>query len=174
MSAPFDPTKLNLDINSEDSPQEAPKKEIDVSADKQQDDILASIEKTENKPAQNKAIVNELAREKPQDDILSTKKDDIEKVIVETDEEIKEVPPVIEKKEEKKLIDINIANLDNIIALIDEKSYDYVLIEPEDAQVKITFRQDNVDRDVRYVKFPIYTSILFNLKQSTGLVMDDT
>ena len=34
--------------------------------------------------------------------------------------------------------------------------------------------QDNIDRDVRYIKFPVYTNILFKLKQLAGLVMDAT
>ena len=58
--------------------------------------------------------------------------------------------------------------------MIEEKNYDYVIIEPEDAIVKVSFKQDNVDRDIKFIKYPVYTNILFKTKQTTGLTMEDT
>ena len=74
---------------------------------------------------------------------------------------------------DKKIIDINIASLDDIVSLIADKEYEYVLVEPEESQVKITFRQDNIDRSIKYVKFPVYTNILFKIKQTTDMVVEN-
>jgi PKD repeat protein len=180
MSAPFDPSKLNLDINSSDIPKEiVPKKSKEVSLETSQEDILESMKKfedTSSKPwvsSQIEESVKEktiIKKEAVQASVPEKKWDSGKNLdIIKAWEEL-----ITEVKEQKKLIDINIASLDNIITLIDEKSYDYVLVEPEDAQVKITFKQDNVDRDVRYIKFPVYTSILFKLKQIAKLIIEDT
>ncbi len=72
------------------------------------------------------------------------------------------------------IIDINITSLEDIVLRITEKEYDFALIEPEDSQVKITFKQDNVDRNIVSIKFPIYSNILFKLKQTLGLVLENT
>lgn len=71
------------------------------------------------------------------------------------------------------LIDINITSLEDIVLIIEKEQYDFCLLEPEDARVKVTFRQDNIDRDVRYIKYPSYTNILFKTKQTTHMVVED-
>jgi PKD repeat protein len=191
MSAPFDPSKLNLDINSSDTPdntlpKETPSKDI-TQASKTPEDILSTVEvktepivekveKTDVKPHLNSSPQgeDEIIKTKPKLQPLSPWGERIQEWGKTKDTGAVEHKLPEEKTEAKKLIDINITSLDNIITLIDEKSYDYVLVEPEDAQVKITFKQDNVDRDVRYVKFPVYTSILFKLKQVAKLIIEDT
>lgn len=73
-----------------------------------------------------------------------------------------------------KIIDINLSSLEDIVIKIHEKEYDFVMIEPEDSQVKITFKQDNIDRNIVYIKYSTYTAILFKLKQIAGLVVENT
>lgn len=198
MSAPFDPSKLNLDINSDDISEEKTSEIINEATtlettpppSKVSEDILESVEiKTETPdstlsqpiPLQDKwkkewSDYSEIEAKQQETD---NKENTLEKKVgnagmrsEKTEIKLKEEKP--EVVVEKKLIDINITSLENIITLIDEKSYDYVLVEPEDIQVKITFRQDNIDKEIKYVKFPVYTSILFKLKQTTSLIMDDT
>ncbi|MCD5375296.1 PKD domain-containing protein [Candidatus Gracilibacteria bacterium] len=197
MSAPFDPSKLNLDINSSDTPNNTTAKEApSVKApedNKSSEDILNTVEvKPENKIAtkqpveekegENKNVTKNETPPTPIEEITEIKantemqQNPVKAIEEDTSEDSADTDNLIpeEKAPEKKLIDINIASLDNIITLIDEKSYDYVIVEPEDAQVKITFKQDNIDRDVRYIKFPVYTSILFKLKQTAKLILEDT
>jgi len=85
---------------------------------------------------------------------------------------IQATPP--KKDDKKKLIDINISSLEDIILYLEDKKYDFATLEPEDMQVKVTFRQDNIEREVKYVKFPVYTNILFKTKQVTKLIIEDT
>ena len=152
MSAPFDPTKLDLDMNK------SPDKEIKVPVSELQNEVIQ--EKTEQDDILNDIVMEETPKER-KEEVKNQSPDSMESGLKE----------IIE---EKKLIDINIESLESIVTLIHEKEHDYVLIEPEDMQVKVTFRQDNIDRDVRYIKFPVYTNILFKLKQLAGLVMDAT
>jgi type II secretory ATPase GspE/PulE/Tfp pilus assembly ATPase PilB-like protein len=89
---------------------------------------------------------------------------------------IPEVKNSTEKKQDdiKQIIDINISSLEDIILYLQDKKYDFVTLEPEEIQIKITFRQDNVEREIKYIKFPVYTNILFKTKQITKLMLEDT
>lgn len=178
MSAPFDPTKFNLDPESPDIPKEKVAPEV-----KTEVDILWDVKITESSPAapddSSEKQVSKPQTEQTQSSITKDPLETVETDIHETDDttqETKKSPEVntIQPVEKQKVIDINIASFENIITLVDEKQYEYVLIEPEDTQVKITFKQDNIDKDVRYIKFPVYTSILFKIKQLTGLTVEDT
>jgi len=200
MSAPFDPSKLNLDPESSEVP------EIEKNANSQatpqsQEDILWKI-KTESTSENIQKQKNEKPKTETSDkseDILNSlnspaqKTTDTPEISQETKQEatqentkmwnildeIEDSSPWEKSSQEKvnekqKIIDINIASLEDIVALINEKEYEFVIIDPEDTQVKITFKQDNIDKDVRYIKFPVYTSILFKIKQATGLTVEDT
>ena len=184
MSAPFDPTKLDLDINNVDktsinSEENNSSKKIRDT----QDDILESIDTMESKDIldsnswKDKSIPQE-------EEIIEVEKKEISKEIdlldqipeknaqnntedVNTEETLSWDTDDSVWASNKKLIDINISSLQDIIILVDEKEYDYVIIEPEDMQVKVTFKQDNIDRDIRYIKYPIYTNILLkNMEQN--------
>ena len=151
------------------------------------------VEKKEvSKKENTQDIVDMIEKSTPKEEKTIQKSHD--PVTVETTSAVPETPTKMEKQEEqaentgkteeknnseaettqKKLIDINISSLEEIASLIDEKQYDYVLIEPEDMQVKITFKQDNIDRDIKYIKFPTYTTILFSIKQHTKMVVEDS
>ncbi len=188
MSAPFDPTKFNLDPDSEETPKQqaskisssddilwsiqVPKTPVDSSTVKKTwtevppapktGDILDTI----NTPKQPETIDIKASNEKKQVNSLPLEEKQLSEKEIKTEAKIPEST--------QKVIDINIASLEDIVTLVSEKEYEYVLIEPQDTQVKITFRQDNIDKDIRYVKFPVYTSILFKIKQLTGLTVEDT
>lgn len=196
MSAPFDPSKLNLDINSDDTPENNAQKtagdqdilwnlEDKIDPKNISEDILAKTDI----PVEKEEIKEKETKETKTPDILkdatvpgvagiassgaSIVKKTIDNTPPENQKETKEIKTP-EEKSPKKIVDINISTLEDIITLIDENKYDYVLIEPEDTQVKVTFKQDNIDRDIKYVKFPIYTNILFKVKQVSKLIMENT
>jgi len=77
------------------------------------------------------------------------------------------VPPA-----EKKIIDINIKSIDDIITLQIDNEYDFTTIEPGEDEVKISFKKDKIEKDVRYVKFPTYNTILVQIKQATKLKVE--
>jgi type II secretory ATPase GspE/PulE/Tfp pilus assembly ATPase PilB-like protein len=64
--------------------------------------------------------------------------------------------------------------LEDIVSKIQDKEYDYVLIEPEETKVKVTFRENNSNKATTYIKFVSYTNILLKLKQLAGLVVENT
>ncbi len=178
MSNHFDPTKLDLSIDNTPGTPNTPDTQVQKSTGNTTHDVLEE-KKQENTQQTPQDILTELpsAQKSP----IQTEKN-VTKEAEHTPTEAKNTNTTpeavqaegVQKEEVKKIIDINISNLEDLILLLEDKKYDYVTLEPEDTQVKIIFRQDNVQRDVRYVKFPVYTNILFKLKQSTGLIIEDT
>ena len=55
-----------------------------------------------------------------------------------------------------------------------EKEYDFVVIEPEESEVKLSFRKENIERSAVYIKYPVYTTLLFQIKQAAGLLVENT
>ena len=82
---------------------------------------------------------------------------------------IKETAP-----EEKIIFDINIDSLEYLIKYLISKQYDFFTLEPTDSEVKVSFRKDNKEEEVKYIKFPIYTNILLRAKAITKLKIEDT
>jgi PKD repeat protein len=81
----------------------------------------------------------------------------------------------IKKIEEEKIIfDININFLQDILNIIIDKKYDFVVFEPNDKSVKITFKKDGVDADIRHIKYPTYSNIVIKVKQITKLKLEET
>jgi len=70
--------------------------------------------------------------------------------------------------------EINLLSLEDIVSKIQDKEYDYVLIEPEETKVKVTFRENNSNKATTYIKFATYTNILLKIKQLAGLVVENT
>jgi len=187
MSAPFEDILSNVKVP--ENKIEAPENKLKTTSsslkqDKDFEDILENIDtkadtaniSPEPKVEENKKIVAN-ADAKPETQENTVQQTEIKPKTPENIESTgkeKNIPPMTTGEKKQKVIDINITSLENIITLVDEKEYEYVLIEPQDTQVKITFKQDNIDKDVRYIKFPVYTSILFKIKQTTGLTVEDT
>lgn len=188
MSASFDPTKLDLDINSEDwntqSAQESNQEEINSSIKEFEEkntsiDPLGDIDSSKSSDEKNVWIASKNPQEENKQEATTISSPTQEE---NTEEKAQEAPEVSEEEEkeiheeykkERKLIDINIESLDSIVTLIDENDYEYITIEPEDMQVKVTFKQDNIDREIKYIKFPTYTNILFKTKQATKMEIED-
>jgi type II secretory ATPase GspE/PulE/Tfp pilus assembly ATPase PilB-like protein len=43
-----------------------------------------------------------------------------------------------------------------------------------DSAVKVTFRKDKIIKEIRYIKYPIYSNILIKAKSLTKLTIDET
>lgn len=78
------------------------------------------------------------------------------------------------KNENKNIYDININSLNDILLLLEWTSYDFVTFEPNDDEVRIDFRKNNVIVDSKFIKYPIYSNILLKAKSITKLKMDET
>ena len=176
MSTIFDPSKLNSDVNLEGD--NTPKNPVVPSVNTKNN---SSAELTD--PLQQASNSTTPASKVETQDILgelsNTKKTANPKDLLPWEENDGKLSEIEQKQEpvaitEQKIIDINIASLEDIVSRIADKEYEYVLVEPEDSKVKITFRQDNIDREIKYIKYPVYTSILFKLKQTTDMVVEET
>jgi len=54
------------------------------------------------------------------------------------------------------------------------KQYDFFTLEPSEDKVKVGFRKDNIEKEVKYIKYPTYTNILLKAKSLTKLKIEDT
>ena len=111
-----------------------------------------------------------------------TKVSSSEMIIGDIDEIInseEEIPSSNEKNEknpvkETSIIDINIENESNLYSIIAQNDYDYVTIEPRTNDVKLSFRKENIEKESRYISFPIYTNILLKVKATSKLIIEET
>lgn len=67
-------------------------------------------------------------------------------------------------KQKKEKFSININSFDDILKIVLNNEYDYVVISPEYEKVKITFKKDERDVDEKFINYPVYSNILVKLK----------
>ena len=187
----FDPSKLNLDLDLDDNNK--------VSKKSTQKEIKVELEKVEqsfwvNKKLEKETIVETLSdinKNFVEEDIIKNnikkeidielKKEkqkekeaivwDISETIYQNklDEQNKKEEKIIEKS----LIDININSLQNIFDIMLKNDSDIFLFEPRDNDVKIIFRKGKLEKEIKYIKFPIYTQILLKIKSLTKMKVEE-
>ena len=186
MSSVFDPSKLNLDPNKPSEP-----KKVDIWPDILKNQDLKTAPESPV-PVSTPKPTPEIKKE-PIVDILDTvevptdKPTEIEekapKIINEaeaTDNSIKETNqteqkiPKVPKPEVTRIIDINLKSLDDLIMFLSDKQYDFATIEPDENEVKVSFKKDKIEKEVKYIKFPTYNTILVQIKQATKLKVEIT
>jgi len=198
----FDPSKLDLDLddskkkNIPASKDEIKKALTHVETASISEKITPTSdsveEKIQEKIKHERKTVHETFMEEDakRDEIKAEKKAVLEKEEAKTEENIIwDISDVInnnQKLEEAEskinasiiqkgdLIDINISSLQNILDILISKGYDLFILEPRDNDVKISFREEKVEKDVKYIKFPIYNQILLKAKSLTKLEMAET
>ncbi len=160
----FDPSKMNLDLEN-DSKEKSKRK------DEQQEN--------KQKEIKNKQLTQNLEEKV---DILSNidnKTSSLEKnnqennIEKENKQEVKKQEEIM-TNQEKIIFDINIVSIDYLINYIISKQYDFFILEPEENKVKITFKKDNLEKEVKYIKYPIYSNIILKAKSITKLKVEET
>ena len=184
MSTIFDPSKLDLDVSGDDTtPASASSLEKSSALTSPAVDPLSEVvakkqdvQKPEIQVSDTQDILGELNTPDTNTQAPTTTEWSNELPWEEKEWKVTETEAASEPIEmsDKKIIDINITSLEDIVSLIADKEYEYVLVEPEDNEVKVTFRQDNIDRSIKYIKYPVYTSILFKLKQTTNMIVEES
>jgi type II secretory ATPase GspE/PulE/Tfp pilus assembly ATPase PilB-like protein len=84
----------------------------------------------------------------------------------------------VEKKSEEKankmsLIDINIKSLQDVFDIMLKNSSDIFVFEPRDNDIKLIFREGKIEKDIKYIKFPIYSQILLKAKALTKMKVEE-
>ncbi|NVP17166.1 PKD domain-containing protein [Candidatus Gracilibacteria bacterium] len=80
----------------------------------------------------------------------------------------------IKENSDSNIYDINITSLKDILFLIVDKKFDFVTFEPSENEVRLDFRKNNVIIETKYIKYPIYSSILLKAKGITKLNLEET
>lgn len=70
------------------------------------------------------------------------------------------------------IYDINIKWVDDLIWILQKNEYDFLVVEPLEDYVKISFKKDWILKDEKIIKFPTYTFLLQNIKKITNLKLD--
>jgi len=55
-----------------------------------------------------------------------------------------------------------------------KEDFDLFILEPRQDDIKISFRKNKVEKDVKYIKFPVYTQILLKAKALSKLKVEET
>lgn len=192
----FDPSKINLDLDNldknnleEKTKTEAKNTDSIKNISEGKTDILNDenlIEKIENiwedinknkEKIENRSNIEEeflkTNNQENKEEITWNNNQTVEK---ETSEEVivKEKEQTLENKEKRIIYDININSLEYLIKYLISKQYDFFTLEPNEDNVKVSFRKDNIEKEVKYIKFPTYTNILLKAKSLTKLKIEDT
>ena len=162
----FDPAKLDLNLDDSEK-----KVEETGTKNENQNEVTSNQEEApivveEKKPEENNPPKSE-SNENYEDF-----KDKITDNTNENDEKKETVEPIAEEK--NIIFNINITSLQDILTLLIEKQYDFVLLEPETEAIKISFRKDKIEKEAHFIKYPVYSKILLKAKTLTNLVIDET
>ena len=172
----FDPSKLNLDLENKQKKAKKTKSNTDNNIqeikkiEEKNDDILENIEISNAKNTKN--VVKYVKKDKK--DINKIDEKD-EKIQIKKDTKIQNKQKNEKENEIPKIIyDININSLQEIFNLLIDNEYDFVIFEPDEQKVKITFKKNKIDKDVRYIKYPTYSQIIIKAKKITNLEIEET
>ena len=190
----FDPSKLNLDLDEENkvskkqSPEEikAELEKVEASfsdqellkeEEKKQENIQKNEEKDILLDVENKFIEKDLQKLEEYKKEKEKQKKQEEK---EQEEVVGDVSGIIEENKRQKidvkensLIDINIKSLEDILKIMLQNSSNTFVFEPRDNDVKIIFREDKIQKDIKYIKFPVYNKILLKVKALTKMKVEE-
>lgn len=192
----FDPSKLNIDFtNLENHQDDATADDVLWALENQAqnevaqtpttpptsntpsvpDDVLSGIVWTPPNENQPKPEIN---NDKIDIDLLSTiltdselRPDEVKKL----DEEkstFKETQMIQEQK--GPIFDINLKSVDDIIAALQQEQYDFVVLEPSEEYVKVSFKKDSMLKETKYIKYHIYTQLLIEIKKLSKLNIEVT
>lgn len=196
----FDPSKLNLDLEENNNNEKSLKKEEnkvineiekqETETSKQENIETKKEESNNEKNLESEDIlgnlnVSEEIIEENNSNIIQNQNKEIENNSTKEDENIKDEikedkkdEEIIEEKaeedENKIIFDINITSVDIILKILIDNEYDFATFETSEEEVKISFRKDKVIKDVRYIKYPIYTNILLKAKALSKLTIEET
>ncbi len=164
----FDPSKLDLNLDGKDNIENTNKKPEEINKNEEKSTSEDNSVTTTSKKDENEVKESEqtwASAQVTQDD----------KTIEDISDKKEEKTEKIEKAEEKEIIyDVNVWSVSDLVNILTENSYDFVIIEPSEKAINLSFRKNSVEKESRFVKYPIYTDILLKAKSLTKLKVDTT
>lgn len=191
----FDPSKINLNLddngktkvekenkdtlneqNKKISSQETTIKEKEnqnASEKLEKDSVLNDAKNHSDTKKNEKSIENKWEKDNNTEDVWKTEyeKEIAKKVQAKKELNKKEKKP---EKNDKIVFDINLNSIDVLLILLIDKKFDFATFEPSDNNVKVTFRKNKAVKEVKYIKYPIYSKILLKAKALTKLTIEET
>lgn len=195
----FDPSKLNIDFtNLENHQDDASADDVLWALEKQAKDEVTKTQ-TPNTTSEEKAWESALI---VHEDVLSSitttsaeKKIDINTDKIDIDllstiltdselrpEEVKKLDAEkntfketqIAQEQKRHTFDINLKSIDDLIAALQQEKYDFVVLEPNEEYVKVSFKKDSMLKETKYIKYHIYTQLLIEIKKLSKLNIEIT
>jgi len=164
----FDPSKIDLDL---DNNEEKDNENII------QNEPIKSEEKSEKKAdiLSDTPVGNEYLRSDNENNDNDNKNNDDNHIDdINKNDKNNEIEKKESTTEEKIIFDININSIESLIKYLVSEEYDFFTLEPEEDKVKISFKKDNLEKEVKYIKYPVYLNILLKAKSITKLKIEDT
>jgi len=200
MNTMFDPSKLDLDLENLDNNQEKKDTKNTPSLETNWNNEITSNESDilKDEKAQNEEKIDTETNLKPEITKTITEiktPEDNTKVIekipksITPEKSTKEYWPNVSQDGEiennnsktvqkniapKLVFDVNILSITDILTILAEKEYDFVVLDPSDEYVKVSYRKDKVEKEVKLIKYPIYSQILIKAKTITKLQVDQS
>jgi type II secretory ATPase GspE/PulE/Tfp pilus assembly ATPase PilB-like protein len=81
-------------------------------------------------------------------------------------EEKKEISPTTETQI---IYDMNLKSIDDLINILSKNEFDFLVIEPLESYVRISFKKDSILKSQKYIRYPVYSSLLIAIKKLTTL-----
>ncbi|MDQ7010088.1 MAG: PKD domain-containing protein [Candidatus Gracilibacteria bacterium] len=141
--------------------------EKDILGDIEQKFIEKDLEQAKEKKEENKN--EKIEEKKEQKEVVGDISRNIEmnKMFKKAEDKIKEKTSTLE------MIDINIQSLQDILDLMIKNGSDIFVFESRDNDIKVIFRESKVEKDIKYIKFPIYNQILLKVKALSKMKVEE-
>jgi PKD repeat protein len=135
--------------------------------------------KNENQAIEGKSeeIITVLSEPKNENQAEQSKNTNIE--TDKKDDNLSDFEKLLNSKDEEKvwntILNININSIEDLIKILNEKSYEYLTMEwNDDGTATISFKNWDLEKEKIFIKYPIYSRILLKIKSSTKLEIDQT
>jgi type II secretory ATPase GspE/PulE/Tfp pilus assembly ATPase PilB-like protein len=77
-----------------------------------------------------------------------------------------------ENQEEQIIFDINLKSIDDLVDILIKNEYDFLVIEPLENSVRVSFKKDSILKLQKYIRYGTYSSLLISIKKISNLDLE--
>lgn len=81
---------------------------------------------------------------------------------------------LIENDNNKVIFDVNINELDDLLYILLKNNYDFLVLEPSNDIVKISFKKDSILKESKFIQYPVYLKLILKAKSVSKLNLEET